>query len=250
VESVPVVDVPETVDGTGEHWFGPIRKCPPGDDASIDRCLEKIVRDLTPLVGHGIKEIGLEPLDPILIDTFDYDNQQGPIKFKLLAKDLEVYNLPRYKNLSFHFDNRHSIMHFMYDAPKIRVDTNYKFNGRAFIIPINLSGPIHLDLYGVKAIGTMHLYKTFNDNNETVVQLKDANVDKMTIEEFKVCRLFENNPFLNAFAQSYVHRFGPIAFKALEPRVAKFTGDVIADRLLNPILLKLPYLANYLSYIE
>jgi len=249
IKGVPItIDIPEKIDPKGEHWFGPVRRCPPGDDDKIDKCLGLIVKDLTPLVGHGIRELDLEPLDPIQIDQFVYDNKNGPLKINILAKDLSVYDLPRYKNLTFHFDHVKSLMHFVYDNPKIRIDTNYRLTGKALFIPLPpFTGPIHLDLYGLRAEGNMHLYKTLNDNDEVILQLKDAMIDTLTIDEFKLCRLFENNPLLNAFAQSSVHRFGPLVFNAIEPEIAKFTGDVIAHRLLNPILRRLPHLSSYLK---
>jgi len=240
-------EVRERIDDFGIHWVGPIRKCPYEDDLVLDKCTAKIVKDLTPLVGDGIQELGLEPLDPLVFEELPYEKDFGPIKIIIGSNNVRLHNLPKYKNLKFHVDTNKRIMRFVYENPKISLDANYKLGGNAFFFPLTGTGPVNLDIFGMKVQGHMNFYKTENEDGEKVIQLKDTVIDTMTIKgmRLQIRGLLDGNPLFSAVAHFFANRYGPQIFEIARPDLSIITGDIITNRLLNPVLNKLPYIAGY-----
>jgi len=244
-DSVPILEA--RTDAAGVEWIGPIRKCPIGSDRELDLCLTKIVQDLTPLVGAGIEELGLEPLNPIFIEKFLYEQKLGPINFSVGAKNIHIYNLPKYKTLKFHIDTTKSIVRFIYEVPNLKVDADYNLGGNVFFFPLKGRGPAHIELHGMKVQGHMDFFKTQNENGESVIQLKDTIIDSMTIKDMgvRIQGLFDGNPLFGAVSNYIGNHYGPQIFEVIRPEVAKLTGEIITTRLLNPIFNMLPYVAEY-----
>lgn len=246
-DSLPVIQA--RTDAAGVEWIGPIRKCTQWEsDRGLDLCLTKIVSDLTPLVGAGIEELGLEKLDPIFIEKFGYEQKLGPINFNILAKNINIEKLTSYKTLKFHVDTNQRILRFVYEVPILKVDAEYNLGGNVFFFPLKGTGPAHIELTGMKVQGHMSFYKTTNENNEEVVQLKETVIDTMKIKDMhvQIRGLFDDNPLISAVTHHVANRYGPQVFEIIRPEVAKFTGEIITNRLLNPILNMLPYVAEYI----
>jgi len=239
--------IQERTDKTGLKWIGPIRKCSAGGDDVLDKCLTKIVQDLTPLVGKGIPELSLQPLDPLFVDEFLYAQNWGPIVFNVSTKSANIYNLPKYKNLKFQVDTKQRVLRFLYENPNVVLDANYLLSGKAFFFPLKGDGPVHIEVFGMKAQGHMNFYKTENENGEKIIQLKDTKIDTMTIKNLRVRirGLFDGNPMFTAVAHYFGNNFGPQIFEIARPEISEHTGNVLTHRILNPILSKLPFVAEY-----
>lgn len=245
--ALPAPRIEETTDENGVSWVGPIRKCPVGDDASYNECLQQVVDDLTPKVAAGIAELGLRPLDPLFLEKFNFEQKMGPIEIKVDSTNIQLYNLVKYKTMKFTVDTQKRIMSFEYEVPNIRINSDYKLSGNVFFFPLTGSGPATTEILNTHVEGHMNFKKVFKGDGSQVMQLQDTVMDKMTVGGLRVRirGLFDGNPLFSGVVHYVANQYGSEVFEVIKPQIAQFTGDIITNKILNPILDKLPHLADY-----
>jgi len=236
----------ETTDEQGQEWIGPIRKCPAGGDEELNACLKQIIQDLTPLSAAGISDLGVQPLDPFKLGKYEYDEKIGPFNIKIKAKNVILHGLTKYRSLNFHVDRKNQVATFDYELPSVRIEADYKLGGNA-IIPLAGAGPANIEVFDVKVSGSWTFQKLTQEDGQTIVKLDPAVIDKMTIgrQSMRVRGLFNGNPIISGFVHYVGNSFGPQVFEFIKPQVSSIVGDILTNDILNPLLTKLPYLANY-----
>lgn len=248
LHSLPVPQpLEETTDENGVTWVGPIRKCPLGDDASLDECTKKIVDDLTPIIAAGISEIGLRQLDPFMLDKFVYDQTMGPIKIAVHAKNIQLHDMVKYRTAKFNVDTTKRIMSFVYEVPLIRINANYKLGGNVFFFPLTGSGPANIDIHDLRAEGHMKFKKVYRPDGTQIMQLEETIMDKFTVGgmNLRLRGLFNGNPMLSALVHRIGNQYGAEVFDVIKPDISKFAGDILTNKVVNPVLENLPYLTEY-----
>jgi len=238
--------IPETVDENGQQWVGPIRRCPIGSDEKINACTRQIILDITSKVGEGIPELGLEPIDPLKLAKFDIDEKLGSFRFQFKAKNVLVHGMTKYSYLDFKIDTKNQTMSYEYEVPSVRFEADYKLGGQ-IIIPLAGSGPISLAVSNVKSRGHWTMKKTVREDGVTIAQLDNAFIEHLSLGRvnMRARGLFNGNPVLSGFAHYVVNNFGSQVFEIVKPQISDTISDVLTNGILNPVLAKLPYLADY-----
>lgn len=247
----PIIEIPETTDANGVEWIGPIRRCSLDfNDGELDDCTKKIQEDLTPKVGAGIPEIGLRPLDPYLLEKFDFQEVFGPVKVNIAARGVKMEGLAQYKTLNFKVDTKNQKMYIEYEVPKILINAFYKAGGSAVLFPVTGAGPAVVKINNLKTKGVMDYRIVTREDGKAVVQLdscilKDMKITGMNI---KISGLFRGNPLMSAMVHYFANTYGTEMFEILlKDEMSKLIGEIIAQDVLNPVLYNLPHLPAYLK---
>jgi hypothetical protein len=244
-----VESIPETVDENGQAWYGPVRKCAPGSDAELEKCLNQVVTDLTPLVADGIPEFGLQPLDPFKLSTWTYDEKFGPITVNIKAKQIKISGTTNYDVMKFTVDTKNRVIGFEYKVPKLLVEANYKLGGNVAFV--RGQGPVSMENSDIVVKGTMPFHRIERPDGVKVIQLKNTKVDDMSISKlvFRAQGLFNGNPVLSGPVHYIANQYGPEVFQLFaKGPITNTVDEIITKALLNPILLRLPYLTDYVDW--
>lgn len=70
-----------------------IRKCPHGDDESLNKCLRQILIDLRPKFTTGVPELNIPPMDPLKITNVAFQHGSGPVKVIASFSNVDVRGL-------------------------------------------------------------------------------------------------------------------------------------------------------------
>jgi len=245
-------DIEQRTDENGQIWYGPIRKCQNGPDSGLDVCVKQIVQDLTSKVRSGIPEIGLQSLDPMIMEKFDIDFKMGPINVILKVKNIKLDGMTRFNKLEFAVDTQNNrTLRFEYEAPKANVQSYYKLGGNAFFYQLTGAGPADVVVSDIKAVGYLPFKRVERQNGDgtttTIIQLDDATFDSITIGglNLRAQGLFNGNPVFSAAVHYVANQYGPQVFEVIRGDLAKHIGRILSQEVINPVITKLPYLADY-----
>lgn len=105
---------------------------------SLEKCVMKTVEeDIRPRLANGIKEMGIPPLEPLIVPEVSLDTGST---FAAKFKNLHVYYATEFvlKNayMNLDEDSFKLALHF----PRLRITSNYNINGRLLILDLNGSG--------------------------------------------------------------------------------------------------------------
>jgi len=115
----------------------------------LDKCSEKILGNLKSVMGVGIPEAGLPPMDPLYIDQIEF--KFGTVAVSFL--DLDVRGIKEFALKKSHLDKAKKTWEVSLSVPELRVVGHYRLTGQLFI-DLGLSeGPETFNATGVDIQG-------------------------------------------------------------------------------------------------
>lgn len=99
--------------------------------------LKVVEEDVRPHLANGIKEMGIPPLEPLVIPEANLDSGSS---FNGKFKNIQVYYASEFVIKNFHINLDKNEVKFPIYFPRLRLKSDYTIRGRLLILDLNGNG--------------------------------------------------------------------------------------------------------------
>ncbi|KAL3271582.1 hypothetical protein HHI36_022057 [Cryptolaemus montrouzieri] len=121
-----------------------------------NECLRVAVEDAIVKLKDGSSELSFSPLEPLLIPSMTIGAGVGPVNVVQHFDDVKLHGLTGSKVLSASVDLDNNSLLANSITPMLRLEAQYKMNGRVLLIPIIGDGPCNVTLINTAINHTLH----------------------------------------------------------------------------------------------
>ncbi|XP_050529036.1 protein takeout-like [Daktulosphaira vitifoliae] len=210
-------------------------------DPLVNKCIQKALQSGVPRVLKGYPNLDVVPIDPLYITEMDIEQTKGPFVFKLSLKDMNIFNFGSVKILSIKSDIDKYLfnLNVEFSQPLI-LDSNYKINGKAIILPINGEGKSNLTLEDVKAsIDVKGRPVAKNGQNHMDLEILDI---KFTSNRLYINfeNLFNGDKYMGNNMNKYLNKNWKMILNQVQPSFEVTLGNKLQS-IAQAFFTKVPY---------
>lgn len=99
------------------------------DDPEVDECLKYSGNKLASFLHEGIPELGLEEVEPTVIDEISIALGDGPDAYRATFSDIEAYGVSNISLAKVRSDIDTYQFQLTYEIPRIKVKANFRSSG-------------------------------------------------------------------------------------------------------------------------
>uniref|UniRef100_A0A182PKI0 Uncharacterized protein n=1 Tax=Anopheles epiroticus TaxID=199890 RepID=A0A182PKI0_9DIPT len=216
------------------EWLRVCKRANPNEDD----CFKKMFEGTFPYIAKGIPEIGVQPFDPLRIESIQVSRGSGGLTlsggFKKLSIKGPSNTTVRRASLDF---EKHALS-FDLEIPKLRIDASYNLKGNVLLLPLVGDGDVTMSLKNVKTTVV------------TKFSVRPLPEDAIFIEEMKVTflvggmrihldNLFQGNQVLGASLNLFLNQNANEVIAELRSDLESGLADIFTG-LWNELFNKLP----------
>ncbi|XP_061504177.1 uncharacterized protein LOC11175689 [Anopheles gambiae] len=216
------------------EWLRVCKRANPNEDD----CFKKMFEGTFPYIAKGIPEIGVQPFDPLRIESIQVSRGSGGLTlsggFKKLSIKGPSNTTVRRASLDF---EKHALS-FDLEIPKLRIDATYNLKGNVLLLPLVGDGDVTMSLKNVKTTVV------------TKFSVRPLPEDAIFIEEMKVTflvggmrihldNLFQGNQVLGASLNLFLNQNANEVIAELRSDLEHGLADIFTG-LWNELFNKLP----------
>lgn len=192
-------------------------------DPQINQCIKRSFNHLKPFLGKGLPEINVPPLEPLLIEQMNMDNDAGAVRIKarfsdILAKGASNYTIKEVRSdvKKLRFDMRLTI-------PRVEARGKYEIVGNVLLLPVRSNGEFWAEFTDITAVIKVYGKETTREN-VAYMHIEKLGLDfTMKNARFKVKDNINSqnvlgeaiNQFLNTNANDLVQEMRPAASQSI-----------------------------------
>ncbi|XP_026732537.1 circadian clock-controlled protein-like isoform X1 [Trichoplusia ni] len=105
-------------------------------DPEFEDCSREAVQQLFNALGPGLRDIGMQPLDPLKIPKIRILQGEGPVNVNAALDDVTVTGFGKTEVLSSQVDSKTYDFRTKVRVPKIRIEGTYDLKGKILLIPL------------------------------------------------------------------------------------------------------------------
>lgn len=210
------------------------------DDPQLNMCLQKLFEKLRPNMATGIPEVGLPPMDPLILkEVVIFRGGKG--QMRAIGRDVKITGISNYKIIYFKADVDKLEIEISLSFPWLQYEGAYDVNMNFMNLPIKGKGPMFGNTSEV--ISTAKLKGMFVEKEgDKYVEFTSADVDVIVKDYYiRVDKLFPDkqlNDALNIMMND--RKFQSI--QTAKPIVNKLAGRMLLEVVNN--------IAQHLSFEE
>uniref|UniRef100_A0A2C9GRL0 Haemolymph juvenile hormone binding protein n=1 Tax=Anopheles arabiensis TaxID=7173 RepID=A0A2C9GRL0_ANOAR len=216
------------------EWLRVCKRANPNEDD----CFKKMFEGTFPYIAKGIPEIGVQPFDPLRIESIQVSRGSGCLTlsggFKKLSIKGPSNTTVRRASLDF---EKHALS-FDLEIPKLRIDATYNLKGNVLLLPLVGDGDVTMSLKNVKTTVV------------TKFSVRPLPEDAIFIEEMKVTflvggmrihldNLFQGDQVLGASLNLFLNQNANEVIAELRSDLEHGLADIFTG-LWNELFNKLP----------
>jgi hypothetical protein len=99
------------------------------DDPEVDDCLQYSGNKLASYLHEGIPELGLDNVEPVIIDEISIALGEGPDAYRATFSNIETYGVSNISLAKVRSDIDTYQFQLTYEIPRIKVRSNFKSTG-------------------------------------------------------------------------------------------------------------------------
>jgi len=245
-----IVPTPTASTSNTEHedeYIGPILICRNRTDDGLNKCLERILKDLTPRLAGGIPEIGLQPLDPFHLDKLDFKTGRGSASIKAHFSNMTIRHLASFKKAIFKISTKERLLRFDLAIPKARIDGTYDLGGNILFFPIAGTGPYFFDIDGLEVKGVCNVEIVESQNGSKILQVDKLKLD-VSIHDVKIelMNLFNGNRLLGPAINAALNENSQELFQEIKPDITGVITGIVTS-IANAIISHMPFLVEFIE---
>ncbi|XP_014245421.1 protein takeout-like [Cimex lectularius] len=200
-------------------------------------CIKQSVEDLRPNLIQGIPELGVPPIEPLIIEEPISTKGSG---LTVTTKDLKAHGGGNFTILSMAIDIPSYIYKFTIAFDHLKILGNYVVDGKILMIPIKGDGDMICDVYNVEAFVTMHGEQITKDGvNQLHFKAMDVDVN-VANGKIVLSNLFGGEKLLGDTINAAINLNFQYFLKELKPIISESLSLFIL-RSANKICDGLPY---------
>lgn len=163
-----------------------LQACWQEDKTMFDTCLQNFIQGLNADFKTGIKELGVQVLDPMHISNINFQETASIVQIAAVFKDVIVRGASEYKIVNVTSNRPQKQIKIDITIPELKINGNYDISGSVLLLPIKGQGTFWVVLSGISGSGLATLARIGDK-----VQITDMPVDF----QIQTIRLRLNNLF-------------------------------------------------------
>ncbi|XP_058062405.1 uncharacterized protein LOC131212527 [Anopheles bellator] len=216
------------------EWLRECRRQNPNEDD----CFKRMFEGTFPYIAKGIPEIGVQPFDPLRIESIQVSRGSGGLTLSGGFKKLSIKGPSNttVRRASLDFDKK--VLSFDLEIPKLRIDAVYNLKGNVLLLPLVGDGDVTMTLKNVKTAVV------------TKFSVRPLPEDAIFIDEMKVTflvggmrihldNLFQGNQVLGASLNLFLNQNANEVIAELRSDLEYGLADIFTG-LWNELFNKLP----------
>ncbi|KAG4079172.1 hypothetical protein HA402_001143 [Bradysia odoriphaga] len=200
------------------------------------------------LVGDGIPEINLTPIDPLFVPELNIVQGSGPVNIKMHLKNLNFHGFSTAqvsRVVGFGKDPKKSKFEFYGRIPRLSIIGNYKLNGNVIILPVQGDGPANMTFENLD-VSIRGVPRVDVKGGKEYLQFSKFNVD-FTTKKFSMHfeNLFNGNRALGMTANQFFNENSIHILNEMKQVLRNAIGNILL-KAINPVFATHPYADYYL----
>ncbi|XP_053672331.1 uncharacterized protein LOC128722676 [Anopheles nili] len=219
---------------TKPEWLRVCKRANPNEDD----CFRKLFEGTFPYIAKGIPEIGVQPFDPLRIESIQVSRGSGGLTLSGGFKKLSIKGPSNTTVRRAFLDFDKQALSFELEIPKLRIDASYNLKGNVLLLPLVGDGDVTMTLKNVKTTVV------------TKFSVRPLPEDAIFIEEMKVTfhvggmrihldNLFQGNQVLGASLNLFLNQNANEVIAELRSDLEHGLADIFTG-LWNELFNKLP----------
>ncbi|XP_052890841.1 uncharacterized protein LOC128299042 [Anopheles moucheti] len=216
------------------EWLRVCKRANPNEDD----CFKKMFEGTFPYIAKGIPEIGVQPFDPLRIESIQVSRGSGGLTLSGGFKKLSIKGPSNTTVRRAFLDFDKHALSFELEIPKLRIDASYNLKGNVLLLPLVGDGDVTMSLKNVKTTVV------------TKFAVRPLPEDAIFIEEMKVTflvggmrihldNLFQGNQVLGASLNLFLNQNANEVIAELRSDLENGLADIFTG-LWNELFNKLP----------
>ncbi|XP_013148579.1 PREDICTED: uncharacterized protein LOC106111134 [Papilio polytes] len=199
-------------------------------DPQLDICIKNSFNSLRPHLARGLTDLGVPPVEPLLIDRLVMENSAGPVRVTAAFSNITVIGPSNYTVTKIRSDLKKMRIDMGLALPRIEVSGHYEVSGQVLLFPVRSQGNFWAAFIDVAAI--VKIYgKEIERDSEKYMSIERLLVDfKLKNSRFKVRDTVNHgsvigeamNQFLNNNAPEIIEEMRPAASLAIAKHFQTF----------------------------
>ncbi|GFR27888.1 uncharacterized protein TNCT_162441 [Trichonephila clavata] len=141
-------------------------------DEKLSEFIKEILENFREQMPEGIPDIGIPPIDPLVIPDIDENIDDGIARMVLRMRDINILGISKFHIVDLKADLEKGFANFSISLPELTASGDCFMNGKILgIFPINSDGPFNINVTEVKIEGFGDLNVT--TGGETRVHMND-----------------------------------------------------------------------------
>ncbi|KAJ3651202.1 hypothetical protein Zmor_017254 [Zophobas morio] len=176
-----------------------IQKCRKSDP-QLGECLAKTVFDSILRFKQGYNELGIVPLEPLVIQKLEFGNSSsGAVAVQHVYENLKLFGITTFTiyDSVANFSDENCYWRLKSYGNLVRMEADYKMSGKLLLFPINGHGKCNNTLYECEAMYNTRCEK-YTKNNKKYIRITDFVFKlkpKKVVFDFK--NLVDGNEYLS-----------------------------------------------------
>ncbi|KAL1399179.1 hypothetical protein pipiens_008401 [Culex pipiens pipiens] len=208
------------------------------DNPNENQCFKKMFEETFPYIANGIPEIGVQPFDPLRIESVQVSRGSGGLMLSGGFKKLNVKGPSNTTVKRASLDFKTNQLSFDLEIPKLKIDAAYNLKGNVLLLPLVGDGDVTMVLKDVKT------------SVSTKFGVRPLPEDAIYIEEMKVTflvggmrihldNLFQGNQVLGASLNLFLNQNANEVISELRADLEHGLAEIFTG-LWNELFNKLP----------
>ncbi|GIY32949.1 uncharacterized protein CEXT_645311 [Caerostris extrusa] len=129
-------------------------------DEKLSEFIKEILENFREQMPEGILDIGIPPIDPLVIPNINEDINEGVAQLTLRMRDINITGISRFHIEELKADLERGFANFSITLPELKAEGDCYMNGKILnIFPINSDGPffIHVTEVAIKGYGDLNV---------------------------------------------------------------------------------------------
>ncbi|XP_063926422.1 protein takeout-like isoform X2 [Zophobas morio] len=144
-------------------------------DPKLGECLAEKVVDSMHRFKQGNKELGIVPLEPLVIQKLEFGNSgDGPVAIQQVYENLKLFGITAFTiyDSEANFSDENCYWRFKSYGNLVRMEADYKMSGQLLLFPINGHGKSNNTLYECEAVYNTRCEK-YTKRNQKHIRMTD-----------------------------------------------------------------------------
>ncbi|CAH0406147.1 unnamed protein product [Chilo suppressalis] len=121
-------------------------------DPQLDTCIKSSFNHLRPYLARGLPDIGVPPVEPLLIERLVMENSAGPVRVTAAFSNITVIGPSNYTVTKVRSDLKKLRIDMGLVLPRIEITGHYEVSGQVLLFPVRSQGDFWAAFNDVAAI--------------------------------------------------------------------------------------------------
>ncbi|XP_062554120.1 protein takeout [Armigeres subalbatus] len=190
------------------------------DDPQVNDCLQYAANKLTKYLRDGIPEIGIDDVEPVVVDEIAIALGSGPDGYRATFKNIEAFGVSNLTFVNVRSDIDTLQFQMTIDIPKIKARAQYKSSGVLLLLKASGAGDYWGEYDGVKSKIYFKASPYQGDDGLTYLTVDQTKMD-FSVKDIKmgVENVVNQNAIIHAAMNLFINTNAQELLKEMKPQL-------------------------------